>query len=172
MRTMLPLEHDPAGYEHLCKWLSETGHSLQEELWDLDEDERQSIPGPGEWSFHRLAFHLMAVEEATLDAVELICRQHGPVLDARDPNLEAEEADLDSIDMETCLYRLERARHGLLYHVCDLTDRLWQRAGTHPYRGRVTMAELLTDLSRHDLEHLWQIRREKQAARLAGPRRR
>ena len=41
----------------------------------------------------------------------------------------------------------------------ELAEPEWDRAGIHPYRGRMTIRQLTREMYQHDLEHLWQTRR-------------
>ena len=46
-----------------------------------------------------------------------------------------------------------------MYLLWSADERDWARVGLHPYRGEVTLLDLVRDLYQHDLEHLWQAKR-------------
>ncbi len=48
-----------------------------------------------------------------------------------------------------------------------LTQADWQRSAEHPYGGSVTLGEIAREMARHDLEHLWQVRRLEEQLREA-----
>jgi hypothetical protein len=48
----------------------------------------------------------------------------------------------------------------LLY---TLDDDDWSRTGLHPYRGEVSIRDIARELHEHDLQHLNQARRTREA---------
>ena len=44
-------------------------------------------------------------------------------------------------------------------HLRSLTSVEWQRGGTHPRRGRMTVADFVTEMAWHDDNHREQLRR-------------
>jgi hypothetical protein len=44
-----------------------------------------------------------------------------------------------------------------------LSEDEWQRTGVHPYRGRVSIYDIAREMHEHDLEHLYQARRLREA---------
>jgi len=158
VRALRPAGSDP---RFLVKALSEASGELRDLLWSVPRSQlhRRGAPPDEDWTLAGLAFHLCQVEEG-------VARQLHAILTSREPDIP--HVDLDDIpDPETvrvhdALELLERfgwARQRTTYILWDLDERDWERAGIHPYRGRVTVADLTRELYQHDLEHLWQARR-------------
>jgi hypothetical protein len=42
-------------------------------------------------------------------------------------------------------------------------DHQWERQGEHPYRGPISVGQIVREMNEHDLAHLWQIMKIKQA---------
>ncbi|MGK2964715.1 MAG: DinB family protein, partial [Tepidiformaceae bacterium] len=119
-------------------------------------------PGEGfddQWCLMAIAYHMREVERGVGVQIDTILR-------SRDP--EIRHVDLDDIpfaedyrrtDEEEALDEFHYLRQRTAYTLWDLDDRQWDRGGIHPYRGRVTVLELVRELYKHDLEHLWQAQR-------------
>jgi hypothetical protein len=73
-------------------------------------------------------------------------------------------------DEDEVLEEFHYLRRHTAYMLWDLMPGEWERAGVHPYRGRVTLLQLVREMYQHDLEHLWQVRRMIEAF-TAGARR-
>jgi hypothetical protein len=48
----------------------------------------------------------------------------------------------------------------------------WERSGTHPYRGKVTLDRLVHEVNERDLDVLWRLQRVRDALGVARKRRR
>ncbi len=146
--------------EFLLKALREAGDQLLEELLELGGAGLDFRPSPEEWSAKEVLGHLR-------DALALAREQVQAVLDGRplphcDLDALPEERDYGARDAGDLLEEMARERRRLLHLLWSLTDDEWQRAGRHPLRGQLTIADIVRELARHDLEHLWQVRRLKE----------
>jgi hypothetical protein len=168
VRALRPAGSDP---RFLVKALSEASGELRELLESVPRSQlhRRGAPPDEDWTLATLAYHLCEVEEG-------VGRQLGVLLTAREPVIP--HVDLDDIpdpelarevDATELVERFGWTRRRTTYVLWDLDDRDWQRAGIHPYRGRVTVADLARELYQHDLEHLWQARRMTESLASARP---
>jgi hypothetical protein len=62
-------------------------------------------------------------------------------------------------DATEALATFRARREALVAHLRALTPEQWQRGGTHSRRGRLTVADFVTDMLRHDEVHRDQLRR-------------
>jgi len=145
----------------LLKALRETAHELESQLWGLDGDDLRWRPGDDALSLNEIAAHLRDCEEHFLRAIELIAFDDCPRIPAFDADALLIERDYRESDIYDSLETFERLRSrsvSLLW-----TSDEWERVGRHPYLGDVSIAQLTRRQSEHDLEHLWQARRVREA---------
>ena len=145
----------------VLKALREAGSSLVSEFYALGEEELRWRPGGGEWSLKEIAAHLLDAEELALAQLRAIAEGAAGPLPAWDVDVLPSERDYQGQDLEEALAALRSLRRETTFLLWELTDADWERGAEHRYRGRVTLGELAGDLARHDLEHLWQVRRLK-----------
>ena len=145
----------------LLKALGEAAGELRGLLHPL-RGRRARIPGEGldeGWCPLAIAVHLRDVERAAGQQVEAILRR---------PYAPIRHVDLDDIpfaedyaraDLDEALDGFAWLRQETSYALWGLSPEEWERPALHPYRGEVTLIDLVRELYQHDLEHLWQARR-------------
>lgn len=152
----------------LLKAMSEGSGELRRCLYGLRRRDllRASSGDDEDWCLMAIPFHMLQVERG-------VSGQFERILSSREP--EIKHVDVDDIpfredyveaDEEELLEEFHYMRRRTSYMLWGLSPSEWERGGTHPYRGRLTMLELTRELYQHDLEHLWQARRMLEA--LAG----
>ncbi|MGB2695944.1 MAG: DinB family protein [Dehalococcoidia bacterium] len=154
-------EHDesrPDG-RWLLKALREAAHELESQLWGLDEDDLRRRPSDDAWCLKEVAAHLRDCEEYFLETLELIAYRDEPRLEAFDADGLVLDRDYRETDLYEALERFEYLRHRTVNLLWSLEGEGWERAGVHPYRGPVSIAQFAREQNEHDLEHLWQARR-------------
>jgi hypothetical protein len=160
---------DEGGQRWILKALSEAGNELIDQFYSVSEKELRWRPLDDEWSLKEIAGHLRDNEELALEQMRLIAGDEEPDLLARDADALPPERDYRSADIEELLAGfagLRRQTHHLLW---GLTSEEWERCGRHRFRGEVTIAQIARELAEHDLAHLWQARRLREAQRQARP---
>lgn len=123
------------------------------------------------WCLLAVPYHLVEVERGVQEQIATIVSTRGgepPIRHVDFDDIPFRE-DYGEAEVEDLLDELHFLRRRTTYLLWELGDRDWQRAGEHPYRGRVTVVEIARETYQHDLEHLWQVRRMMDA--LAGARR-
>ena len=69
------------------------------------------------------------------------------------------------------LYEYEAAREETVWLLYTLDEDDWRRTGLHPYRGEISIHDIARELHEHDLQHLNQARRTREALdKRFGPR--
>ena len=154
-------EHDASRW--LLKALRETAHELESQLWGLSEDELRWRPSDDDWSLKEIAAHLRDCEDHFVDTLELIAFQETPRIPAFDGDALVLDHDYRQIDLYEALERFEYLRHRTVNLLWSLTPDGWERTGVHPYLGPVSIVRLTREQNEHDLEHLWQARRLREA---------
>lgn len=149
----------------VLKALREAGDELIDQFYGASEEELCWRPQDDEWSLKEIAAHLRDNEELALEQIRLMAGEEEPQLPARDVDALPLEQDYRSADVRELLAAfagLRRQTHRLLW---SLAPEDWGRCGRHPYRGEVTIAQIARELAEHDLGHLWQARRLREALR-------
>ena len=119
------------------------------------------------WCLMSLSVHMRNVEWGTLRQVESILSRPGDRIEAVDlddiPLLE----EYDDEDEENVFAEFSYLRRQLTYTLWEAMEREWRQSGHHPYRGDVTVFQLVRELYQHDLEHLWQTHRMMESLKAA-----
>ncbi len=154
----------------LLKALSEAAGEVRSAFLPLG---REALLRPGEgfddaWCLLAVAVHLRDIERETQGQLEAMLSLREPAIPHVDMDAPPLFAEFAGEDEEVVLDEFHHLRRETAYLLWDISPNEWKRAGIHPYRGRVTVLDLARELYRHDLEHLWQVRR--MAGRLAKER--
>lgn len=145
------------------KALREAGSSLLSELRGLSESALRQRPADDERSLWEIAAHLAENERLALEQINAILIGGTDPLPVRDVEAPAEEKERAELDAEECLAEFSALRGRMIRLLWRLTEAEWRATGRHPYRGEITVEQIAKELARHDLEHLWQVRRLKGA---------
>lgn len=156
----IPREFDSHAF--LLKALHEAGNELEGAFYNLRPRQLQQRLGD-EWSLIEIAAHLRDNEELALDYLRAILSSRRPVLPVVDLQGLVEERDYRRLRLGETLYELSELRQHVLHLLYNLSARQWQRAGEHPYRGSVSVAQVAKELNEHDLDHLWQVTRLRES---------
>ena len=145
----------------LLKALGEAAGELRNLLYSANPA-RLLDPGNGldePWCLVAIAVHLRNVEWATGQQLETIIQRPGTPIRSVDlddiPALE----EYAAVDIDEALALFHHARRQTSYTLWELMPGDWERTGIHPYSGELALIDLVRDLYKHDLEHLWQARR-------------
>ena len=145
----------------LIKALNEACGELRHSIYGIPRSRLlQPAPAPDEdWCLMGVAFHMRQVEEGFLEQLEAILSSRNaeiPHVDLDDIPFREDYANLDEDEV---LAEFQYYRRHSNYVLWDLSANQWDRTGRHPYRGELTITDLAREMYRHDLEHLWQVRR-------------
>jgi hypothetical protein len=152
-------ESDPHGWA--LKALRESGNQVLAELRGLDEDALCRRPEDDDRSLKEIAAHLRDAGDLALKQVEAIRNRPDKTIPWWDTDLLLMERDYRSEDLTEILYAFRAARQDLTALLWTTSRGEWDSAGRHPYRGHISIGTIAGELARHDLEHLWQMRRLK-----------
>jgi hypothetical protein len=158
MREVRQAGSDPA---FLVKAVSEAAGELQRALFGV---RRRELLLPGEgfddcWCLLSVAVHMRDTERGLLEQLRALLSTRDGTLPHVDIDGVPIEADYASDDADDVLEEFHRLRRRTTYLLWDLSSRDWERSGLHPFRGRMTLLEIVREIYQHDLEHLWQVRR-------------
>jgi hypothetical protein len=134
---------------------------------DLDDACMLAHPIAGEWSIAQNVHHLADSHMTAFIRCRLIASEVNPPLKPYDQDAWAGFGDSQTADVTASLAIL----HGLHQRWADfftnLTDSNWERVGSHPELGAVSLHRQLVGYVAHGDEHLEQIARTLAAYRQA-----
>jgi hypothetical protein len=151
--------HD-SSHRFLLKALHEAGNEIGALFYTLDEPDLDAREDADSWTLKELLCHMRDAEKDFANQIELILRsRREPHLPSVDVDLYVAERDYAAADLASVGDEYSRLRGHSSYELSALMDEEWDKAGIHPYKGRVTISAIAHEMNEHDLEHLWQIRR-------------
>ena len=114
--------------------------------------------GEGEWSTGEIVDHLLLGErDLILPRFMRMRAEEGPVFHSSLNDKMGFAAAPSTEHADTDLERFATARAATLSFLEGLKDQDWQRVGTTPTRGTLSIQAYAEYLARHDLEHLAQL---------------
>jgi hypothetical protein len=129
----------------------------------LTDEQMRARPTPAEWSLLQIACHLRdsPIEEGI--RARRMVEEDNPTLEPYDEGARALERDYQAEDPGKALTALRAYFTGYAYQLEGLSDAEWERPGTHPEVGPVTVhsrAELEVE---HTRAHLAQMTATREA---------
>lgn len=101
-------------------------------------------PDPKNWAPKEVVCHLRDAEDLFMQRFQTIMAMENPRLFPPEPDRWAEERQYLRNDVAEALRHFRRWREESLAFLRGLAPADWQRAGTHPTRGRVTVEDFVT----------------------------
>jgi uncharacterized damage-inducible protein DinB len=130
------------------------GLKLRQAIQGLTRADLIAKPGPGKWSIQELVIHLTDMDAIAIDRMKRILTEDNPTLLGADED--AYLAELfphdQSLDDAVTLFDLNRTQFTRVLR--KLPDQVFDRAGTHNQRGRVTVADIMIHFNNHLDHHL------------------
>jgi hypothetical protein len=122
--------------------------------------EAAGAPEPGEWTAEQIVGHMAVVEQLWFDRLTTLVRSTNPTLTTELSEAgKAINAKVDGADLETCLQAFNTGRGEVISLLMGLSLRDWERSGTHPTRGELSIADVVDDIATHDQDHLQQLQK-------------
>jgi hypothetical protein len=155
----------------VLKALREVPHSIAREVEGVRERDARRRTEADEWSLLEIVGFLRDSEREDLASARAILRRDGaPIAERR-----AHYGPLDDAytreDADSLLMEYWELREELVWLLRDREEE-WERAGVHPYRGRVSLDRLVHEVNERDLDVLWRLQRVRDALGIARRRRR
>jgi hypothetical protein len=142
----------------ITAYLRQLPDLIEEALHGLSDDELRRRPSPDEWSALDVCCHLRDSAQEEGVRVRRLVEEDGPALEPYDQEARAIERNYQDDDPARVRTALRAFWGGLAYQLESLTDEQWERGGTHPESGPVTVRSRAEDEVDHAQAHLEQIR--------------
>ncbi len=178
-------EHGIQSIERSLQRLARTAADVAATIHRQSEAALVRRPDATSWAAKEVVCHLRDIEEMFLLRLETIAAVDEPVLPAAGmgervlnlksdgqpaaPERWAEDRQYLRNDAGEALAAFRRRREDTLAHLDGLSVEQWRQGGIHPRRGRLTVADFVSDLARHDDSHLDQLREALRLARCGQP---
>ncbi|MCH7836187.1 MAG: DinB family protein [Chloroflexi bacterium] len=134
---------------------------IEEVLQGLSDDELRRRPSPDDWSALEVCCHLRDGAEEEGNRIRRLVEEDKPTLEPYDQEAWARDRNYGGDDPRRVRTALRAFWGGLAYQLEGLSDPQWERGGTHPECGPVTVrsrAELEVEHAQAHLEQLKAIR--------------
>jgi ADP-ribose pyrophosphatase YjhB (NUDIX family) len=144
--------------EEILGTLRATPDRVEAAARGLSPDQLARRPKEREWSMGEILHHLLVGErDVILPRLQRILRENSPVFRSSAPSRTGFAAAPAPGDFAEDLSAFRRVRGKTLAFLEGLADGDWQRTGTTPTRGTLTIEAYARYLAEHDLEHLAQL---------------
>lgn len=111
----------------------------------------------GEWNGAQVMAHMAAVEQLWFGRLNAIMHQPDALLTAPGAEFGALQERLMGGTVEENIDEFNRVRGETVSLLMGLSLRDWEKTGTHPTRGAITIADIVETAIDHDAEHLGQL---------------
>ena len=139
--------------------MSRTADDFAAAILGVSDADLSRRPDAKNWSAKEIVCHIRDVEEMFMDRIKLILATDGakfaPV-DA-DPWVTMRQYQRNSAHEALAAFR--SLRGAMLALLRGLTADQWARSGTHITRGPLTIGDIVLHATRHDDDHLDQLKR-------------
>ena len=145
--------------EQRMKRLERTADELAAAIRGHGEETLSRRPDAKNWAPKEIVCHLRDIEEAFFLRFQTIVASDNPRLAAPEPDRWAEDRQYLRNDAAEALAAFRKRRAETLTFLGQRAPGDWERGGTHPVRGTITLDNFLTLMAWHDDNHLDQLRR-------------
>lgn len=114
-------------------------------------------PAPGKWSIRQVVCHLADTEIVVADRFRRIIAEDEPTLIGFNQNLWTEKLDYHKRKISQAVESFRRLRAENHELIKDQPEEVFQRAGVHNERGKLTLLQLLNTYAGHVETHARQI---------------
>lgn len=143
--------------------LAETPAALREATAGLTAEQEATPERPGKWSVRQVAQHLADSELVGAFRYRMVLAHDAPELPGYDQDLWAERLGYQDVNVETALEQFSFLRRLNLRVLRRATPEDMRRVMRHAERGDEPLAQMIKLYAAHDLVHLRQIARIRQA---------
>ena len=143
--------------EEIIATIRSLPNELEPLLEGLGDEELRRRPSPDAWSILEVLCHLRDSAEVEGLRVRRLVEEENPTLEPYDQEELARDRDYQRDDPRRVRTAVRAFWGGLAYQLEGLSEAQWQRAGTHPEQGRVTVASCAERMAEEAREHLAQM---------------
>ena len=116
-------------------------------------------PAPGKWSAHEVIVHCADSETNAVARIRFLLAEEQPVIQGYDQDRWARVLDYHTLPVETALATVAAVRANTAPLLKRMSERDWQRTGTHTESGRYAAEDWLKIYAEHLEIHTRQLER-------------
>ena len=139
--------------------MSRTAHDFAAAIVGVSDADLSSRPDAKNWSAKEIVCHIRDVEEMFMDRIKLILATEGARFASVDPDPWVAMRQYQRNNTHEALAAFRSLRDATLAVLRGLTPDQWTRSGTHITRGPLTIGDIVLHATRHDDNHLDQLKR-------------
>ncbi|MPZ98159.1 MAG: hypothetical protein GEU80_02295 [Dehalococcoidia bacterium] len=143
---------------YLLKALREVSHRIERLVTDLDEPALRERPAGEDWCVKEVVGFLRDSEREDLRSIQAIVARDGVRIEERRAYLGPGEQDYTAARIEDLVWDFAMLREETTW-MLRTAGGSWDSAGVHPYRGEVTLLQLVQEMNERDLDAMWRIQR-------------
>jgi len=143
--------------------LGSTPDGLRRAVEDLTERQLSRPEAPGKWSIRHVVWHLADADLVWGYRLRMVLAQDRPMLMGFDQDRWAERLRYDQAPVEMALEEFRVLRRSNLRLIAAASPDDLRRVGVHAERGEESVAHMIRLYAGHDLLHLRQLTRIRQA---------
>ncbi len=132
---------------------------LKAALKKVPAEAMQWRPAPGKWSAHEVIVHCADSETNSVARIRFLLAEEQPVIQGYDQDRWARVLDYHTLPVENALATVATVRANTVPVLQRMSERDWQRAGTHTESGRYTAEDWLKIYAEHLEIHTRQLER-------------
>jgi hypothetical protein len=144
--------------QQITAYLRQVPNLIDEAVQGLPEDELRRRPSPDEWSILEVCCHLRDAADFEGQRIRRLVEEDGPTLEPYDQEALARERNYQGDAPRRVDIALRAFWGGLAYQLEGLSDEEWERGGTHPEIGPVTVRSRAEAEVEHAQAHVEQLK--------------
>jgi uncharacterized damage-inducible protein DinB len=145
--------------------LGRTADAIRAATAGVSDAQLSQPESPGKWSLRQVVQHLADSELVWGYRLRLVLAQDRPPLTGYDQDLWSERLHYERLPVDEALDRFAVLRRSNLRLLADASPDDLQRVGVHAERGEESVSHMIRMYAGHDLLHLRQLARIRQAQR-------
>jgi uncharacterized damage-inducible protein DinB len=143
--------------------LRATRSMLHERIDGLTAQQVKQPEAPGKWSMRHVLQHLADSELVWAYRLRMVLAHDRPPITGYDQDLWAARLGYDEVEAEEAIHEFGVLRHANLRLLSRATDADMKRVGVHAERGEESVEHMIKLYAGHDLLHLQQLARIREA---------
>lgn len=151
-------QHGP-GHRWLIKALREVARTTERVVASMTEHDLVQQPSGDEWSVTELVGFMRDSDREDLKTIIAVVATDGARIEPRRAEYGPLEHDYRSVAVEEFLWDFATMREDMVWTLRTAGEWAWSHVGDHPYRGDVTLEQLVHEVNERDLDTMWRIRR-------------
>ncbi len=150
--------------QEITDYLRQVPDLIEEAIQGLSDDELRRRPSADQWSILEVCCHLRDAADFEGQRIRRLVEEDEPTLQPYDQEALAQERNYQGDDPRRVRIALRAFWGGLAYQLEGLSEEEWERGGTHPEVGPVTVRSRAELEVEHAQAHLEQIRAAREQA--------